>query len=457
VIRVDPEQRWILGATCLLMASLAALLFGVLRRQQRRLAGPHPGWILAAGVTAYGIYLPLVLALGASADTLGLADLVAYFSFEGCLFLAALYCLVLLGFLAASSLPLAHRRERIAHTEGPRTAPWLEDALAIVFLVVGGAAFWHHFEAFGGFSGFLAMNRSTAYEQMSQEGGVLPADPFVATGFLLLATRTFGQEPVSRWRWVALMFGIGVYGALVLATGSRLVLLKLVLAVSAVIVFLQPEWAMRYRRRVALVFLGMLGFLVWYQTGRIQVAYWLINGEWPQLPPSSVDFSKQEPATGYVPGLIVLANGTTEFQIDQWNKVATFMPGDLAAMLGVDRPPALSRLLSQWQLVRAGNSVYTVTLPVDLWLGLGVALVPVAAGLLWWALSWTVARLWRVGGIATLLAATIWADAAFIVRVEAGNWISKLVFDLATTGAAVGIIAVVRSATARHRLAMDRR
>ena len=430
-----PQERMLMWMLVAILAELALLCLLLLRMQQRRISYLHPGWALVLVSFFYALPVPLLWLL--SPEAIGdLSDaLVEYYRFDRFHAIVLFFALSMAGFLSAQILisvagKAAGRtwRALVKLSRGlHRGALRMSIAVACTCAIVLG---WMYFSSIGGFMAFLSVSRREAFEQLSAASPIIRYHSLVNGFFMLFAVYVLSRPRRSRVATGIFWISLASYCALELAKGTRLTILVLLLGLGAVLFAIRPSAVFSRKRVLVVAMVAVAVLFSWFGMQRSNVAAFLQGRGWygGTEAASWMDLFPLETITAYVPGLVMLDVEDQGFNTPYWRKP---IPSTVSNLLGWEKPDTLSRAMAIYMVGPSGQPVYTVTLPTDIYLGTeSAALVFAISLLIYLAFHGAVSAASQRGYMGIGLAAILFMQTWYVVRVEFSNWFSKLWQDV---------------------------
>lgn len=421
-------------ALLILMSALSAAVVWSLWRHQKSLRFIHPGWILTIATIFYGLVTPVTRLVAPSVLDEVAPSFVRLFDQDAYIKLLLLYVLCLAGFLFAQlTLFVAPKQRRIVKSRGGIDTKASRAAIMLIsipVLAAGAFLFYRHYAEIGGFLAFLSIeSRKVAYHVISQEGGFSRYQLLFHSLFVLWSIIVFGRDGERGIK--ALALGFAIYATVALASGTRLEVIVTALAIGFVLYALRPQIVWRHKQHIiGLLIIVILAFSVFAHV-RTNVRYFVASGVWQKPDLSLVHLFPVEAITGYVPGFIIERAGYEYFSSSYLLRP---IPSTIFQQLGLVKPPTISKSLAYSLDGPSGMAVYTVTLPVDAYVGSHIVGVLVIAALLYLILYGSVSWMCKRGPMGIGAGAIIVMNTYYVVRVEVGNWFPRLWQDLLIYG-----------------------
>lgn len=215
---------------------------------------------------------------------------------------------------------------------------------------------------------------------------------------------------------------MSAYAILIIASGSRLEALVTAVGVAFLLFHYRREWFAHHKIGLMVAGAAAILFLVLYGSLRDSARHGLATGEWNAPDLSLYSLFPTEAVTGYVPGFIVERAGRSSFDASYMKRA---LPRRLLDAGGVEKPATISMQLARYMWGADARAVYTITLPLDLMLAMGVPAVALVPGILYLLLYGAVRTASRRGPLGVGLAAVLYLNTYYIVRVEVGNWYAR--------------------------------
>ena len=431
-----PEQRLLVWMLVGILAMLALACLLLLRIQQRRVAYLHPGWVLVLVSFFYAVPVPLLWLLSPEATENLSSTFVKYYHFGRFHTTVVLFVLSMAGFLCAQILisvagktagrtwrALVKLTRRIH-----RGALGMSIAIACACAIALG---WAYFSRIGGFMAFLSTSRKEAFEQLSAAATFIRYHSFVNAFFVLFAVYILARQRRSKAATGVFWISLAGYCALELAKGTRLTILVLLLGLTFVLFTIRPSAVFSRKRLLTLAMVTVAVLFSWFGVQRGNVAAVLRGHAWQEDGTETAGWIAcfpRETMTAYVPGLVMLDVENQGFDTPYWRKP---IPRTVSGVLGWKGSDTLSRAMATYMVGPSGQPVYTVTLPTDIYMGTkSAALVLAISAVIYLALHGAVSTASRHGYMGIGLAAILFMQTWYVVRVEFSNWFSKMWQDV---------------------------
>lgn len=431
--------------TIIILIALTTL--HLIKKQQKKIAFIHPGWILVIVSSIYALFVPIAyLFLG---DDLYKAYIDVSNNFQEDYFIKiiGMYTILLLSFLYSQGLIIiiSKIKQRSKYYSGRAVKinsvkPIKKHAnkiVTVVLLIIGVYLIYIRFNAVGGFVSAITLSRRDLADAIA-DTGLFSRYEYFFQGFFILNLSSILTEHSKKTPKIAFIISLISYTLYLLLMGVRLNIIVLLLGLFFVLytstlvvfnkkhnkVFNSKFWYNNKKKILVFTFIAFL-FFGWYTFQRANVRSTLIG--------ESIDFNKvnyvsllfpSEFSTGYVPGLIMMNRGWNTLGPPYWQK---FFPSSVLALLGVEQSMTVAKELA-WNLHGLGRApVYTITLPIDIYLGTSSMVLIFVVGSLIYLVFWKLlSSLSKKGYWGTCFSALIFLNLFYVIRVEAANWFPRI-------------------------------
>lgn len=429
-------QFLVLAGAVILVSNLILIFF-----QQRQLNFIHPGWVLCAVLSFYGLApgIYIIESLEKQAPLMGTLD--RHFTtaaFEGTL---ELYLCAILGFFLAQLCVQTLQSIRIPHLTGFMQERWAFSGASffagIALLIIGVYIMTLHYGRVGGLGAFMAYElRRDAYADLVESSVFSRFQLVFHSAFVLMVLSLFTTKQGRSFRLRSLSLLLVGYLGFIFLTGNRLETIVVSIGVLSCI-YAFDRGCITRRWKGLLLAVAICFFLFsWHTYGKHELRKAFSSGE--QLESSiSVDtLFPAEALTGYFPALVFF---NYRFEAPQGMSYAySVVPSSVARMLGIVKPSLSDDLIA---LLGARSAVYTITLPVDIYFLTGSLAIVILISMLIYFLffsimSFLIARGPFGFGLCGIVSMNLW----YVIRVDAANWVSRLWQDCVVYGISVAIV-----------------
>lgn len=245
------------------------------------------------------------------------------------------------------------------------------NTITLLLLVIGFFSLIQFTVKLGGIKEILLSNRSEKYSNMSDLGvnsyyvSIFKLAIFIYTYVLLKLTSSI------KFKNIFIILTFIIYSFIGVITGSRLNIVILFLGILYLVYSINIDILKENKKKIIFSSIISIIFFIIWQSGRSVIPHYLNTGEinWSLL--SKSDFSRSESVTGYIPGLIILKTGIFRYNSFYFFRIFSYFPTRITDIFGIQKPVSISLLLSELQFVRTGNAIYTLTLPIDIFISMG--------------------------------------------------------------------------------------
>lgn len=427
----------------LILISLFLLI--LVKENQKKIKFLHPGWILIGVILMYSSFVPAAYLLGRNNFSDLYFNVYKHFDYKNFTLIMSMYIFSLLGFLYAQFIIMFLNKKRInslsrknkynkfiVHKKG------IFKFVTLLLLVIGIYIIYFRFSSIGGFLTYMNINRRDLAAKISRSLSFARYDIFINIYFILIFNYLLSNK-INLFKKIFVNILLLNYFIFLLLMGVRLNILVLLIGLFFLIysnninsyikgdtkIYFSKFW-LKNKKKILIIVILIFLFMSWYTFQRANIRDGFTNDSVKVNKVSilSIVFP-EEFITAYSPGLIILENNWGNLGPTYWKK---FIPNTLMELLGFSRNTTVSSdLTTNIHGTTSRAAVYTITLPLDIFVGTNsFFMIFIISSIIYLVSYFLIYIFYRKNFWGRSISALLYLNLFYIIRVEAANWFSRI-------------------------------
>lgn len=432
---LNPEEWSILLLTSLIACTLLIINLKIISLNQKKLVFIHPGWLLNALILFYGLITPISLLFSFNNYQNMNSNFLNLYSFDNFFAVYLLYTLVLFIFTISEIILMYYLRNSIFEPLSVRKLlgwekqGYLFTIFLLVFFLLLNIAY--HISQMGGINALLVVDKVSRYEVIESTGFSIPYSPFYQVTFLFwyyyLIKNNVEKKMFLLLYWITFL----TFSFFILYMGTTLQILMVIIGKIFIIFAYKRELILSNIKKI-IIYIGILGTVILFLGNFLDIVLGKVNKELSfknifEIP----DVTRFETVTGYLPGLVVLADENIGKSYHIGHSFLSLLPSSIRSFFESNFQ-TLTELIHE-SYINNTYGWYTITFPINSFATSGVLGVILSALIMYIGVFAILNYCFRRKGNAVFISVILFSIMFFIIRIEFSQWVGKLRLYIALT------------------------
>ena len=416
------------------LLSLIIIIFNVflLFQNQKKVPFLHPGWLLNLLLIFYGFTTPLYLSFASNDVSKLNTYFVSVFTYDSFLKIFLLYILILITytFCEIGIYYYLKDKKRIIVTKKSIINGWEKQSYKLTFFLlvtVLALVIFQNLYVLGGFSASEILNKNLRYETVFG----IPYTPLYQAIYLFWFHYLikFDSKKI-RYNFFYLTTYL-IFTLFIIFMGTNLQILLVIIGKIFILFAYNKEYLFKNWKPITFILIILASIFISVQNYRELKVHDTQSFNMSDILkiPNLTDF---ETITGYIPGLIILNDEHITHEYSFGDFITEGLPNSLITAVGVDKGNSLTKLVHDSHLIN-NTGMYTVTLPVNLYAGVGLVGMVLLSIFVYLLIFIAIYSCFKMGNKFIYIATIIFCTLFYLIRVGLNSWLGKIRLDLSNS------------------------